>query len=152
MWKAGAKTKQAMCCLTDPDALLAIRTMVEKYPDTQVVIDHFARIGMRGSVDQQQLDQLLALAEFSNVAVKVSAYYALGEKKPPYTDLAPMFRQLRDVYGSERLMWASDCPFQVQGEHTYEASLALVRDNLDFLSEDEKMDILRNTADRIFFS
>jgi len=35
--------------------------------------------------------------------------------------------------------------------HSYEASLALVRDRLDFLSHEERLDILRNTARRVFF-
>ena len=141
-----------MCCLTDPAALPVVHRMTENFPDTPVVVDHFARIGMRGTVDQAELDQLLALADFPNVHLKVSAYYALGKKAPPYTDLAPMFRQVRDAFGSERLMWGSDCPYQVQGDHSYEASLALVTEKLDFLSDAEKTDILRNTAETLFFT
>ncbi len=48
-----------------------------------------------------------------------------------------MIRRVRDAYGAQRLMWASDCPYQVQGEHRYEPSIALVRDRLDFLSDEE---------------
>lgn len=151
MWAHGAENGQAMCLLADPGALPAIRTMVEKHPGTPVVIDHFARLGMRGNVDQEQLDQLLGLADFSRINVKTSAFYALGKKQPPYTDLSPMFRQLRDAYGSERLMWGSDCPYQVQDGHSYRASLDLVRERLDFLSEEEKEDILRRTAERVLF-
>ena len=84
--------------------------------------------------------------------MKTSAFYALGKKKPPYTDLAPMIRQLRDAYGSGRLMWASDCPYQVQGEHTYAASVGLVQDKIDFLSAEEKNDLMKNTAEKVFFS
>lgn len=152
MWKAGGEQSLAMCCLTDPKALPVVRKMCEKYPDTTTVIDHFARIGMRGEVDQGELDQLLALADFENVYVKTSAFYALGKKAPPYTDLAPMFQQVRDAFGSERLMWGSDCPYQVQGDHTYEASVALIRQGLDFLSDKEKEDIMKNTAEKVFFS
>lgn len=152
MWKTGGENGLAMCCLTDPAALPVVDKMVKAYPDTPVVIDHFARIGMRGSVDQGELDQLLALAEFPNTHLKVSAYYALGKKAPPYTDLAPMFRQVRDAFGAERLMWGSDCPYQVQGDHSYGASLALVTEGLDFLSAEEKEHILRKTADTLFFS
>jgi predicted TIM-barrel fold metal-dependent hydrolase len=67
-----------------------------------------------------------------------------------------MIRTLRDAYGSKRLMWATDCPYQLDKspggeEHSYAASLALVRDRLDFLSREERLDILRNTARRVFF-
>ena len=47
-------------------------------------------------------------------------------------------------------MWASDCPFQVV-DHTYEDSVALIRDRLDFLSEADKEQILRKTAEDFFF-
>ena len=99
---------------------------------------------------------MLFRSKHPQVNVKVSAYYALGAKKPPYDDLAPMIRRLRDAYGSQRLMWATDCPYQVQpgpgGEaHSYAASLELVRDRLDFLSRAERLDILRNTARLVFF-
>ncbi len=151
MWKTGADEGLAMCCLTDPAALPVVHKMCQKYPGTTTVIDHFARIGMRGEVDQEELDQLLALADFENVFVKTSAFYALGEKTPPYFDLAPMFKQVRDAFGSERLMWGSDCPYQVQDAHTYEASVGLVVEGLDFLSDKEKSDIMRNTAEKVFF-
>lgn len=151
MWKVGGEEGLAMCCLTDPASLPVIQTMCEKYPDTTVVIDHFARIGATGTVDPGELGQLVALAAFKNVYVKTSAFYALGLKTPPYTDLAPMIRKLRDAYGSGRLMWGSDCPYQVEGDHTYAAAVALVQEKLDFLSAEEKRDIMKVTAERVFF-
>jgi predicted TIM-barrel fold metal-dependent hydrolase len=151
MWKVGGEEGLAMCCLTDPASLPVTQTMCEKYPDTTVVIDHFARIGAKGTVDPGELGQLVALAAFKNVYVKTSAFYALGLKTPPYTDLAPMIRKLRDAYGSGRLMWGSDCPYQVEGDHTYAASVALVQEKLDFLSTEEKHDIMKGTAEKVFF-
>jgi hypothetical protein len=49
-------------------------------------------------------------------------------------------------------MWGSDCPFQVDGGHTYSDSIALIRDRLDFLSASEKSWMLRKTAEKVFFS
>lgn len=152
MWKTGGEEELAMCCLTDPSSLPVIDRMTARYPDTPVVIDHFARIGMRGEINREHLDQLLALSRYPNVRVKVSAFYALGKKAPPYSDLGPMIRELRDAFGSERLMWGSDCPYQVQGEHRYRASVDLVTNGLDFLSGKEIDDLMRNTAEGVFFS
>jgi len=152
MWACGADEGLAMCLLADPDALPAIRNMCERFPKTRVVIDHFARIGMRGPVQEADLDNLCRLAEFENTFVKTSAFYALGEKKAPYTDLAPLIRRLRDAFGPNRLMWASDCPYQVQDGHTYADSIALIRDRLDFLRKEDKEWMLRKTAERVFFS
>ncbi len=151
MWRQGAESGQAMCLLSDPEALPLIHAMCSRHPETPVVIDHFSRIGMRGPVGETDLDQLCRLAEFPKVHVKTSAFYALGEKKAPYTDLGPMIRRLRDAFGADRLLWASDCPFQVGEGHTYQDSIALIRDRLDFLSREDKEAMLRGTAERVFF-
>jgi len=151
MFEHGAETGQAMCMLSDPDALPGIEKLCERHPKTTVVIDHFSRIGMRGSVRDEELNALCRLAKFPKVYVKTSAFYALGTKKAPYTDLLPMIRRLKDSFGAERLMWASDCPYQVDAPHTYEASVELIRDRADFLNKDEKRQILAGTAEKVFF-
>jgi hypothetical protein len=49
-------------------------------------------------------------------------------------------------------MWASDGPFQLQPPHSYAASLELLTHRLDFLSNSDKLWILRGTAEEVFFS
>ena len=152
MWSCAADAGLSMCLLANPDALPAVHRMCKAYPKTRVVIDHFARIGMTGEVRQGDLDQLCRLADFEHTHVKTSAFYALGGKKAPYTDMAPLVRKLRDTFGAQRLMWASDCPYQVQKGHTYADSIAVIRDRLDFLSAEDKVWMLRKTAEKVFFS
>lgn len=152
MWTCGADQGLAMCLLANPDALPAIERMCKDFPRTPVVIDHFARIGMRGTIDEPDLERLCGLAEFPQVSVKTSAFYAFGKKTAPYTDLGPMIRRLRDAYGAQRLMWGSDSPYQVEKGHTYAESIALIRERLDFLSADDEEWILRKTAEKLFFA
>ncbi|WP_437187557.1 amidohydrolase family protein [Planctomicrobium sp. SH668] len=152
LWKLGADLNINMCLLANPDALPGIQKLCQKFSKTPVVIDHFARIGMKGEVDSAELDLLCRLSENSSVTVKTSAFYALGKKAAPYTDLGPMIKTLRDAYGANRLMWGSDCPYQVMEGHTYADSIALIQKNLSFLSEDEKRAILQGTAESVFFN
>jgi predicted TIM-barrel fold metal-dependent hydrolase len=81
----------------------------------------------------------------------VSAFYALGRKKAPYLDLAPLVRRVLDAFGPQRLMWASDSPFQVMGGHNYRDSIDLIRRRLEFLSPGERDWLLRKTAEQVFF-
>jgi predicted TIM-barrel fold metal-dependent hydrolase len=152
MWSYAADAGLSMCLLANPDALPAVHRMCQTFPKTRVVVDHFARIGVKGTVEQSDLDNLCRLAECEQVYVKTSAFYALGAKQAPYTDLGPMIRKLRDTYGAARLMWGSDCPYQVEDGHTYADSIALIRDRLDFLSADDKQWMLRKTAEKVFFA
>ncbi len=151
MWGAAADMNLSMCLLANADALPGALDMCKRFPKTPVVIDHFARIGVSGEINAAELDHLLQFAKFENVYVKTSAFYALGKKVAPYTDLGPMIKKLRDEFGANRLMWASDCPYQIQKEHTYDASIGLIRDRLDFLSDADKTWMLQKTAQKVFF-
>jgi predicted TIM-barrel fold metal-dependent hydrolase len=152
MWKCGAENGLAMCLLIDPRHLPAVDGMSQRFPETPVVIDHFARIGADGEIRKQDLDTLCGLARHKNVRVKISAFYALGKKEPPFLDLTAMIRRLLDAFGPERLMWASDSPFQVIHGHQYRDSIDLIRTHLEFLSDGDRQWLLRKTAEQTFFS
>ncbi|MFQ5731026.1 MAG: amidohydrolase family protein [Planctomycetaceae bacterium] len=151
MWKCAAETRQAMCCLIDADDISAVDAMCVKNPDTPVVVDHFARIGVDGKIRDRHVKQLCSLAKHKHTFLKISAYYALGKKAPPYLDLVPMIRRVYDAFGPKRLMWASDSPYQLVGKHTYKASIELVRSKLDFVTKADREWLLRGTADKVFF-
>lgn len=152
MWRCAGDDGLAICPLIGPNALPGIAAMCAKFPRTRVVIDHFARIGTGGSFPEVEVSQLCALAKFPHVHVKASAFYAFGQKRAPYLDFGPMIRRLRDSFGAQRLMWATDCPYQVQRGHTYADSIALIRDRLNFLSADDRDWMLRRTAEKVFFA
>jgi predicted TIM-barrel fold metal-dependent hydrolase len=151
MWKCAAENSQAMCLLVDPEALPSVGRMCAQFPGTTVVIDHLGRIGMSGPIRDPDVAALCGLARHKRVHVKVSAFYALGEKKYPYLDLGQMIRRLRDAYGASRLMWGSDSPFQEQNGNAYAGSIELVRDRLDFLTANDRLWMLRKTAEKVFF-
>lgn len=152
MWRCGAAEQLAMCPLINPDALPSVDRMCQRFPETPVVIDHLARIGVGGQIRDADVRQLCALAKHRHVYVKVSAFYALGAGQPPYTDLAPLIRRVFEDYGPRRLMWATDCPFQAQGIHTVQASVDLVRRHLDFLGDEDRAWMLERTAAQVYFA
>jgi predicted TIM-barrel fold metal-dependent hydrolase len=151
MWRCAAEHRLPLCALVNPDALPALDRMCGRFPETPVVIDHLARIGIDGEIRDRDVRLLCSLARHRHVFVKVSAFYALGRKTAPYLDLAPMIRRVFEAFGPRRLMWASDSPFQVQEGHTYGASLGLVREGLDFLTDDDRAWLLGKTAAALFF-
>jgi len=152
MWKHGAKTGQSMCCLIDAKDLPGVDAMCKAHPETTVVIDHFARIGVDGMIRDADVQNLCKLAKHKHTHAKLSAFYALGKKQAPYLDLLPMIREVLDAFGPERCMWASDSPYQVVKGHTYPSSIELIRDRLDGLSSGDKDWLLRKTAEKVFFA
>jgi predicted TIM-barrel fold metal-dependent hydrolase len=151
MFAAGAKNNQAMSCLIDPTCLPELDRMCRKYPDTPVIIDHLCRIGADGKIVDKDVNALCALAKHKRVMVKVGAFYALGIKQAPYTDLGHLIKKVVEAFGPNRCMWESDCPFQVENKHKYQDSIDLVRKKLDFLSAEDRDWLLRKTAEAFFF-
>lgn len=150
MFARAAETRQVISFLVDPDAFPEIDRMAAKYPKTPMIIDHLGRIGVDGQIRDSDVSALCALARHPNLYIKVGAFYALGAKKPPYLDLVPLIQKVVNAFGANRCMWESDCPFQVV-EHRYIDSLALVRDHLPFLNDEQKDSMLRGTAEQLLF-
>jgi len=148
LWKHAAQTGVAICPLVTAEFLPSLDPMCAKHPETICVIDHFGHVdpGKRDTVDA-----LVRLASHRNVYVKVSGFYKFADRKPPYDDLVPMIRSVIDAFGPDRLMWASDCPYQLNDGNTYADAINLVRDGIADLAARERRAILRDTAARIFF-
>jgi predicted TIM-barrel fold metal-dependent hydrolase len=151
MWRRAAETGLAMCPLINPENIPEVDAMCRRYPDAPVVVDHFARIGIDGTFHPEDVKALADLARHKRTHVKVSAFYALGKKQPPYDDLLPLVRRMYEAYGPDRLMWATDCPYQLGPGNSYGESVALIRDRADFLTDADREKLLRGTAERVFF-
>ena len=149
MFTAGARNNQALSCLIDPDGFPELDRMCSEHPDTPVIIDHLGRIGADGTIRDKDVDALCALAKHKKIMLKVGAFYALGKKQAPYTDLGPLIKKAVAAFGPQRCMWESDCPFQLQDGHTYKDSIDLIGRRLDFLSADDREWLLRKTAERL---
>src|SRR5262249_35262128 len=152
IFTTAARTGAALSCLIGPDGFAEVDRMCRRFPDTTLIIDHLGRIGASsdGAIHDADVDALCALAKHAKVYVKVGAFYALGKKKPPYLDLAPLIRRVVAAFGANRCMWESDCPFQVERHH-YIDSGALIRDRLEFQTRDARDWLLFRTAERLLF-
>ena len=150
MFAAAAKNNQALSCLIDVQGLPEVDRMCRRFPGTPVIIDHLCRIGSSGTIEEKDVEALCALAKHPRVMIKVGAFYALGKKTPPYTDLAPLIRSVVQAFGAGRCMWETDSPYQVTAGK-YQDSLDLIRIRLDFLTDDDRDRLLRRTAEEFFF-
>jgi predicted TIM-barrel fold metal-dependent hydrolase len=151
MFRHGAENSLAICPLIEPAALPSLARMCEKHPKTRIVIDHLCRIGVDGEIRDADVEALCRMGRYPEVHLKVSAFYALGKKRPPHDDLEPMIRRVHEAFGAARLMWASDCPFAVDNER-YIDSIALVKEGCTWLKPEEREALLSKTAEKVFFN
>ena len=83
-----------------------------RHPDTQLVIDH---LGINQPTEPPaspepfaDLDDVLALARFDHVAIKVSGACTLSHEPFPFPDIWDPLARIFDAYGLGRCMWGTD--------------------------------------------
>jgi L-fuconolactonase len=104
-----AERCQIPLMLHAPRDLATIGTIASRYPDLAIVIDHMAISGnAAGSAAFVHLPELLALARYPRVGVKVSGLPCAASDPYPYRNVHGYLRRVVDAFGPERLFWASD--------------------------------------------
>ena len=120
-------------------------------PSTRLVSDRWGRPRFDDEpIPPPTYPQILDLAQYPNVYIKVSGEYAFSKEPYPYTDMKPMVEQVYRAYGPERMMWCTDFPWIVE-EPGYGNLVALLDRHLPTLPEQEKAMIMGGTALKIWF-
>ncbi len=86
--------------------LATIERVAQRHPGLRLLIDHYGRDILRVTYDD--LDEMLALARFPNVAVKVSGAAALSSDSYPYRDTIEATKRIVGAFGPERSFWGTD--------------------------------------------
>jgi len=146
LWKRCHDLKASMNILTGTRRLPDIAALVEKFPDLTVVIDHMADCP---SDRPDELKKLLALSRYPNVFVKVSHTWSVSKQPYPYPDAQEQVKKLYDAFGPQRLMWGTDWPM-VEAHCSYARALAMVRDEMKFLNDEDKSWMLSRTVERVW--
>ena len=79
---------------------------------------------------------------------------SLSEQEPPYLDLLPLLHRVIDAFGPERCMWETDVGGPVpmsEPVEDYAATVDLVLEHADFLSDGDREWVLYRTAESVFF-
>lgn len=131
-----------------PDAMWAIVRAVERHPGLRLIIDHLALGVYPGCEDPRAGYPALAeLAPFEHVLVKISGVVEVSRAPYPFRDMHELVAEACERFGASRMMWGSNYPVVLQS-CTYEEALGFV-DELDFLSEAQRGEILGGTCARL---
>ncbi len=129
-----------------------ITSLLEASPSTVVVVDHFGFFVQNGKVEEDSWAKLIALAQYPQVNVKISAAFrnVVSKADSSYPELTERLRSLLSAYGPSRVMWGSDFPFVIlEAPNAYAQSLANVA-SWGLSHEDERHWVTRGTAEKVF--
>ncbi|NKB67692.1 MAG: amidohydrolase family protein [Candidatus Latescibacteria bacterium] len=150
LWQKAAQLNIPLCLLGSPEQIDLMRQMIERHPDTPVVIDHFAMIPASDGLDAPAFQTFLALARFPRVHIKLSGLHYWSSGHYPYETAQANLKAAVQAYGPQRILWGSDWPHILFGGG-YIRNLNFVR-RLEWLSEADKAQILGATAYRLWWS
>lgn len=128
-----------------------IRQLLERSPETILILDHFAFTALN---DDSNLawEQLLQLSHFSAVHVKISALFRISDD--PSMKFPQVYEQrflpLLKAYGAERLLYGSDFPYvmELDPKSAYASMRALVASWCP--DDSSRSAIMGGNAERLF--
>ena len=90
-----------------PDYGAQVADLIRAHPEVPVLIDHLAEPHMGSAVEYADV---LALADYDNVYMKLSGLNHFSVDAPLYLDAKPFTHLVIDAFGPERMVWGSGTP------------------------------------------
>ncbi|MBI4910052.1 MAG: amidohydrolase [Acidobacteria bacterium] len=146
LWARCQSLKVPMTLLLPVSRVPDAQKLIEKHPDLTVVIDHMADSPLDKPAE---LEKLIALKRYPKVFVKISHTWSLSKQEFPWRDSQAQVKRLYDAFGPRRLMWGTDWPVS-KSHATYAQTLAVVRDEMRFLNDEDKSWILSKTIEQVW--
>lgn len=131
-----------MLILTKPGRLPDLVRLLERHPDLAVVVDHMADCRPDAP---DEVQTLLDLARYPRLYVKISHTWSISKQAYPWSDTHALVKQVYQAFGGRRIMWGTDWPVCLS-RADYAQTLAVVRDEMNFFSPEDRAWVLGKTA------
>jgi L-fuconolactonase len=170
LFEAAARHKVPTCVFVCGDSPLA-GLIAEQHPDLTLIVDHLGinkpPISTPDDPPFLKLPDVLALARYPNIAVKVSGTPTHSRQPYPFEDLWPHLHKVLNAFGPQRLMWGTDImsvsgraahgrwPDAVPagamypGKHTWSQAVGYLRDTNEVSQQDKEL-LFAGTLRRLF--
>lgn len=122
-----------------PGNIPRFAAIAERHPGLTLIVDHMgltAEAGKEGRI-APAIDEVVKLAKYPNVSVKVSSAPNFSQELYPFRDMAEHIKRCFDAYGPKRCYWGTDLTNSF-AKCSYRQRITQFTEHLDFLSEDDK--------------
>ena len=126
--------------------------LARRHPETQMVVDHVGLVQPSEPPAPPNtfadLTNVISLAAFDNVAIKISGACTLSHQPFPYPDIWEPLGKVFAAFGFDRCLWGTDWTRAV-GLLTYEQGVEAFRVT-DHLSDSERSALMGGTLMKIY--
>ena len=83
--------------------------IAERHPNLKLIVDHLGLIrSAQGAAAFANVDELLALAKYPNIAVKATGAPGYSGEAYPFRDIGDGLQRIFDAFGPARFFWGTD--------------------------------------------
>ena len=107
LWRAAGELGLVIELHIGPSYALQVAGCIKAYPDYAVLVDHLAEPQFGTPAEY---DDVLRLARFPNVTMKLSGLAHFSQEPEPHLDTRPLVQRVASAFGPDRLAWSSGSP------------------------------------------
>jgi predicted TIM-barrel fold metal-dependent hydrolase len=122
-----------------PDNVPKFVPIAERHPGLTLIIDHMSLMQETAAERRipKAIDDVVALAKYPNVSVKLSSAPTYSFEPYPWRDMTEHLKRCFDAYGPQRCHWGTDLT-NAFAKSTYRQRITHFTEELPFLSEQDK--------------
>ena len=128
-----------------------LRKVAERHPKLNILCHHMSGLKAHGKDANKNLQNVLESSKYPNIHLKLSGFHYVTDQKKdwnfPYKDTKYIYEECYQAFGT-RMCWGSDFPV-VRKSMTYRQSLEAFRTYCDFVTDNDKKEILGGTLNKI---
>jgi predicted TIM-barrel fold metal-dependent hydrolase len=111
-WAAAEKAQLPVGLLASGGHMAALAKIAERHSGLKLQIDHIGRGGgaspLKDEAAYADLADILALAKYPNIAVKLSGAPSTSSEPYPYRNIHRYLKQVFEAFGPDRCFWGTD--------------------------------------------
>lgn len=153
LWKTAAQLGAVFNFYISTRQLPKLEEMVRRHPEVKICIDHLSQIDLTVEDPTPEFKKLLAFSKYPNAWVKVSELTSVSGAEYPFREAWSWVKRVYEEFGADRLLWGTGYPGAARAHYerpTLARELALVREEMTFLSPEDVEKILGLNAARIW--
>ena len=145
-WEKASDLNLSIAVQLTQAAVPQLETLLRKYPNTKVIIDHMLKPDITSGPPYPNADFLFELSNYSNVYLKLTSRNVVDSQKTPASS-ETFFGKAVEKFGAHRIAWGSNFP---ASEGTLLSLVTDFKKSISFLNDNDQHWIMAGTAQTLY--